>query len=126
MGNCFVSDGVGGDLEGNRPLKTAPTDFEVDHVKEVLKKIKKVRFADHREYFGDPYAGAGEDGGVRIKVVISKKKLLEMIERGGITVGDGFVAESGLLIESRSKARNYDDSLFDSWKPGLESIPKAI
>ncbi|KAI4318828.1 hypothetical protein MLD38_032493 [Melastoma candidum] len=125
-----MSDGFDGGLECNWPTETAVMGFKEDRVDKVLKKIKKVRFADDREYVGDRDAGIGEDGGVsrtvRIKVVISKKELLEMIERGGVTVGDGVVTESRLLIEGGSKANCNDDGLFDGWKPNLESISEAI
>ncbi|KAI4318826.1 hypothetical protein MLD38_032491 [Melastoma candidum] len=106
--------------------------FKEDHVNKVLKKIKKVRFADDHEYIGDRDGGVGEDDGgvsgvVRIKVVISKRELLEMIERGGVTVGEGVLSESRLLFEGRSKANDDDGvGLSDGWNPRLESISEAI
>ncbi|KAI3434022.1 uncharacterized protein J3R85_007002 [Psidium guajava] len=94
-------------------------------------KKKEVRFADGDDHKAaeDGEAiikGGGSSSVVRIKVVISKRELVEMIERGGVSVGDEMI--SSQLFQSqeiRSTSLGGDDEdgdLSRSWKPALESI----
>lgn len=135
MGNCLVlrhegakivhsSIGDRPELEGERQSNDVLPDFE--NYEKVTKKTKKVRFADDRQYFGREGEGV-DDGGasrtVRIKVVIRKKELLEMIERGRVSAGDDAASESRLLIESRITSKNDG---CNGWEPVLEGIPEAM
>ncbi|KAG7034500.1 hypothetical protein SDJN02_04230, partial [Cucurbita argyrosperma subsp. argyrosperma] len=92
------------------------------------KKPKKtVRFADSEkeESGGD---GGGENGGgtgrvVRIKLVMTKKELQEMVERGGIS-GDEMICK----IKSGSgeiSCTELEEDEEQRWKPALQSIPES-
>ncbi|XP_008243571.1 PREDICTED: uncharacterized protein LOC103341796 [Prunus mume] len=79
---------------------------------------KKVRFAN-------PEVEAEQETKVvRIKIVISKQELQEMLRKGGVSVDD-LVSQ---LQSDRSidKTNSFnDDGNCEGWKPVLESIPEA-
>ncbi|KAK7345339.1 hypothetical protein VNO77_15941 [Canavalia gladiata] len=73
---------------------------------------KKVRFVEADEV-------------VRIKVVISKQELKEMLHKGGICVDEMLSlvqGEKGILDAVDVNEKNYDRS--QGWKPMLETIPE--
>lgn len=94
------------------------------------KNKKKVRFADHDRKAVEEGEGIIKGGGtsssvVRIKVVISKRELAEMIARGRVSVGDEMISSQLIQSEGRSTSLGgdeEDDDLSRSWKPALESI----
>ncbi|XP_030531771.1 uncharacterized protein LOC115741896 [Rhodamnia argentea] len=95
------------------------------------KSKKKVRFADDDDHKAaeegeEINKGGGSSSVVRIKVVISKRELVEMIARGGVSVGDEMISSRLLQSqERRSTSLGGDDEdgdLSRSWKPALESI----
>ncbi|KAI6674084.1 hypothetical protein NL676_001990 [Syzygium grande] len=96
-------------------------------------KNKKVRFADddHKavEEGGEIIKGGGSSSVVRIKVVISKRELAEMIARGGVSVEDEMSSSQLMQREERSTSLggddDEDDDLSRSWKPALESISEV-
>ncbi|KAK6126380.1 hypothetical protein DH2020_039880 [Rehmannia glutinosa] len=70
---------------------------------------KAVRFSDDVLELGD----GGENGVVRIKVVISKQELQAILSNGGVSVDDVI-----------SKVQKKDDLVISKgWSPALESIP---
>lgn len=85
---------------------------------EVEKKVVK---------FSDPKVEVNpETGVVRIKLVITKQKLKEMLSNGGVSV-DHMVSQ----LQSRQGVNGFDTSDIDGkgncrgWKPVLESIPEV-
>ncbi|XP_031274277.1 uncharacterized protein LOC116132748 [Pistacia vera] len=70
---------------------------------------KKVRFSDQKAA-GD---GQGTAGIVRIKMVISKQELQELMQKGGVSVED--------MISQKKNEAEYSQV----WKPELESIPEV-
>lgn len=93
----------------------------------MTKKKKKVRFSE-------PEMEAEKETSskvVRIKLVISKQELQELLKTGGVTVGD---MVSRLHTEKtkddkdgsdRFKHHDDDDQREGFWKPVLESIPEV-
>ncbi|KAJ8899628.1 hypothetical protein K2173_018602 [Erythroxylum novogranatense] len=73
---------------------------------------KKVRFSIPEK---------GDEGSkvVRIKLIISKKELQEMLQKGGVSVGD-MVSQ----LQGQQRVHQVDTSYNDDkcWKPALESI----
>ncbi|KAH7554004.1 hypothetical protein JRO89_XS12G0093600 [Xanthoceras sorbifolium] len=79
---------------------------------------KKVRFSDQEE-------GDGQRTGiVRIKLVISKQELQELLQKGGVSVQD-------MVSQIQGKQTTNDVDTFHGgdnckgWKPELESIPEV-
>ncbi|KAL3716056.1 hypothetical protein ACJRO7_007775 [Eucalyptus globulus] len=90
---------------------------------------KKVRFADDDrkavEEGEEITKGGGSSSVVRIKVVISKRELAELLARGGVSVKDEMISSQLFQSEERSTRLGGDDEgddLSRSWKPSLESI----
>ncbi|KAL4626616.1 hypothetical protein ACB092_05G110000 [Castanea dentata] len=81
-------------------------------------KKKTVRFANPEE------EAVQESGVVRIKLVITKKELQEMIQKGVVAV-DEMVSQLHIKkgIDSADEFTADDDS--KGWKPDLESIPEV-
>ena len=81
---------------------------------------KKVRFAKPE------VEGAKESGVVRIKMVISKQQLHDMmLQKGGISVNQLLSlahSEKGMVDGDVSEK---SDNGSQGWKPGLESIPEV-
>ena len=80
---------------------------------------KKVRFADQE------VEGVQENKVVRIKLVISKQELHNMLHEGGISVTKMMSlvhGEEGIEEEDKSTKSDGD---FREWKPALESIPEV-
>lgn len=81
-------------------------------------KKKTVRFANPEE------EAVQESGVVRIKLVITKKELQEMIQKGVVAV-DEMVSQLHIKkgIDSADEFTADDDN--KGWKPDLESIPEV-
>ncbi|KAF3967003.1 hypothetical protein ACB098_05G075700 [Castanea mollissima] len=81
-------------------------------------KKKTVRLANPEE------EAVQESGVVRIKLVITKKELQEMIQKGVVSV-DEMVSQLHIKkgIDSADEFTTDDDS--KGWKPDLESIPEV-
>ena len=81
-------------------------------------KKKTVRFANPEE------EAVQESGVVRIKLVITKKELQEMIQKGVVAV-DEMVSQLHIKkgIDSADEFTADDD--IKGWKPDLESIPEV-
>ncbi|CAI8614852.1 unnamed protein product [Vicia faba] len=123
MGNCLV-------LQQINVMKIMKTDGKVLEyktpikVEEVLplpppaspKEVKKVRFANPE------VQDVHKSSVVRIKLVISKQKLQDMLDNGGISVDKMLSLAHG---EKGEKGMDDDDSLGE-WKPVLKSIPEVI
>lgn len=78
---------------------------------------KKVRFSIPEEEDGQ---GTGV---VRIKLVISKQELQEMLQKGGVSVDDMVSQLQGQQrVQKHNMSNNYNNSR--GWKPVLESIPE--
>ncbi|KAF8041890.1 hypothetical protein BT93_A0480 [Corymbia citriodora subsp. variegata] len=94
------------------------------------KNARKVRFADEDHKAVEESeemikGGESSSSVVRIKVVISKRELAELIARGGFSVKDEMISSQLIQREERSTslgADDEDDKLSRSWKPALESI----
>ncbi|PKA47546.1 hypothetical protein AXF42_Ash014742 [Apostasia shenzhenica] len=76
--------------------------------------------------FVEPNSSAGS--GIRIKLVLSKQELREMIKHGGITLGSGIIPD--LLTDGGCRdveASDHDHKKERSlgWLPSLESIPEG-
>lgn len=81
---------------------------------------KKVRFADPE------VQDVQKNSAVRIKLVISKQKLQEMLDNGGISVEKMLSlvhGENGMDGEDLCKK---SDDACAGWKPVLQSIPEVI
>ncbi|CAJ2632348.1 uncharacterized protein LOC123890382 [Trifolium pratense] len=84
------------------------------------KGIKKVRFADPE------VQDVQKSSVVRIKLVISKQKLQDMLENGGISVEKMLsLAHGEKGIDGDDLCRKSDD-VDQGWKPVLKSIPEVI
>ncbi|KAK0585305.1 hypothetical protein LWI29_026532 [Acer saccharum] len=82
-------------------------------------KKKKVRFSDHREEEKEGDHGQGTGNIVRIKLVISKQQLQELLQKGGISVHD-MVSQ----LQGKQTTNDHVDNC-KGWKPELESIPEV-
>ncbi|CAN1134090.1 hypothetical protein LINPERPRIM_LOCUS16303 [Linum perenne] len=82
----------------------------------VKKTKKKVRFSIPEEQ-------SKKDGVVRIKLVISKSELEELLRRGGVSVSD-MVSNHLQGQKQRLPEVEDDDDHHHCWKPALESIPE--
>ncbi|GAV66886.1 DUF4228 domain-containing protein [Cephalotus follicularis] len=82
---------------------------------------KKVRFSKP-EVLED---GQQSSGVVRIKLVITKKELQEILQKGGVVSIDDMVSQ----LQSKQSIQRVvtvdDDKHREGWKPVLESIPEA-
>lgn len=95
------------------------------------KKPKKaVRFAEPEKETASATTGGGV---VRIKVVMTKKELQEMVERGGISAeemickiknGRGEISSRSEMEEEEEEEEDEESEL-QRWKPVLESIPES-
>lgn len=77
--------------------------------------------------FSDPKFEADQGTGVvRIKLVITKQELKEMLQKGGVTV-DHVISQlqSGQGIKEVNKLDIDDIGNCRGWKPALESIPEV-
>ncbi|KAM0980584.1 uncharacterized protein LOC126600717 [Malus sylvestris] len=87
---------------------------------------KKVRFSEPEAERPEPEQ---ETKVVRIKLVISKKELQEMLTKGGVAVLDEMVSrlqsEEKGIDKSNSNSFNVDGNC-EGWKPALESIPEVV
>ncbi|KAI5425475.1 uncharacterized protein LOC127125645 [Lathyrus oleraceus] len=122
MGNCLV-------LQQINMMKIMKTDRKVLEyttpikVEEVLpppppaspKGVKKVRFANPE------VQDVHKSSVVRIKLVISKQKLQDMLDNGGISV-DKMLS----LAHGEDLCKENDDDSLGEWKPELKSIPEVI
>jgi len=84
------------------------------------KERKKVRFADPE------VQDVQKSSAVRIKLVISKQKLQEMLDNGGISVEKMLSlvhGENGM--DGEDLCKKSDDACV-GWKPVLQSIPEVI
>ena len=81
---------------------------------------KKVRFSEPE---AEPEQ---ETKVVRIKLVISKQELQEMLIKGGVAVLDEMVSrlQSEKGVEKSNTNSFDDDGNCEGWKPVLESIPE--
>ncbi|OWM79084.1 uncharacterized protein LOC116194911 [Punica granatum] len=101
-------------------------------------KKKKVRFADSSEAAGDQgvLASSGSSpsvgGAVRIKLVISKRELMEMMKSRGVSASEELMYQimSGQKLQVHDHLEEVDDDHRDDdgegcnkgWKPVLETI----
>ncbi|KAL5545834.1 hypothetical protein UlMin_005521 [Ulmus minor] len=114
---------LGGRLYYLVPLPLRPRN------KEVVKK-KKVRFSDQEVVEKDRDQQKEEEEScskvVRIKLVISKQELQEMLKNGVVSLGG--VANSQVRTDQKTKdgsSHRFDDHDQEGfWKPVLESIPE--
>ncbi|CAN1134089.1 hypothetical protein LINPERPRIM_LOCUS16303 [Linum perenne] len=83
----------------------------------VKKTKKKVRFSIPEEQT------KSNEGVVRIKLVISKSELEELLRRGGVSVSD-MVSNHLQGQKQRLPEVEDDDDHHHCWKPALESIPE--
>lgn len=81
---------------------------------------KKVKFSI------DPEGEAEQETKVvRIKLVISKQELQEMLGKGGVSVDD-MVSRIQCQKSTDKKTDSFDyDGSYEGWKPVLESIPEV-
>ncbi|CAN1134092.1 hypothetical protein LINPERPRIM_LOCUS16303 [Linum perenne] len=86
----------------------------------VKKTKKKVRFSIPEE---QSKKDDEEAGVVRIKLVISKSELEELLRRGGVSVSD-MVSNHLQGQKQRLPEVEDDDDHHHCWKPALESIPE--
>lgn len=85
---------------------------------------KKVSFADPQVQ--DSHGDRDESGVVRVKLVITKKQLQDMLQKGGVSVNNVLSLVHGQeVIEGDDVCEKTDDG-FQRWKPALESIPEVI
>ncbi|CAN1134095.1 hypothetical protein LINPERPRIM_LOCUS16303 [Linum perenne] len=87
----------------------------------VKKTKKKVRFSIPEEQSKKDDEEAGRV--VRIKLVISKSELEELLRRGGVSVSD-MVSNHLQGQKQRLPEVEDDDDHHHCWKPALESIPE--
>lgn len=80
---------------------------------------KKVRFANPE------IEGAQESNVIRIKLVISKQELQNMLEKGGISVNNMLSLVHREKGVDRKDICNKSDDSCGGWKPALESIPEV-
>ncbi|KGN48264.1 uncharacterized protein LOC101213283 [Cucumis sativus] len=102
--------------------------FLIPKEPEEKKPKKAVRFAE-------PEKETATGGGVvRIKVVMTKKELQEMVERGGISAeemickiknGCGEISSRSEMEEEEDDDDDDEESELQRWKPVLESIPES-
>lgn len=83
------------------------------------KASKKVRFANPE------VQGVQESSVVRIKLVISKQELHDMLQKGGIEKMLSLVhGEKGIDVGDEDLSTKNDDGS-QGWKPALDSIPEV-
>lgn len=127
MGNCLVLQQINvvKIMKTNGKILEYKTQTPIK-VEEVLplpsspKERKKVRFADPE------VQDVQKSSAVRIKLVISKQKLQEMLDNGGISVENMLSlvhGENGMDGEDLCKK---SDDACAGWKPVLQSIPEVI
>ncbi|GAV71704.1 DUF4228 domain-containing protein [Cephalotus follicularis] len=97
----------------HNPVPAAPSEDK--------KKKKKPRFS-----ISEVENGKVTSGVVRIKVVISKQELEEMLQQGGVSVDDMISQlQSRRRIQYRAIDKFDNDGDCKGWKPVLESIPEV-
>jgi len=130
MGNCLVlqqinvvkimkTNGKILEYETQTPIKVEKV-LPIPPSPSSPKERKKVRFADPE------VQDVQKSSAVRIKLVISKQKLQEMLDNGGISVEKMLSlvhGEDGMIGEDLCK--KSDDACV-GWKPVLQSIPEVI
>ncbi|KAK3447060.1 uncharacterized protein LOC108957407 [Eucalyptus grandis] len=109
MGNCLAL---------RKEIKIVKTEGKVLEYRTELKVQKaKVSFLDQRI---EDYEEAGPS---RVKLIISRRELQQMLQEGAVSVGD-----RGLLLLEREQTLqkvNIDDrGHCEGWKPILQSIPE--
>ncbi|KAH6837803.1 hypothetical protein C2S53_013963 [Perilla frutescens var. hirtella] len=87
-----------------------------------IKTTKKaVRFSDYNVLEG----GDQESGVVRIKLVISKKELQEMLSKGEVSVDGKALKMQNQEITNKAESNDRGDGVITKgWCPALESIPE--
>ncbi|CAH1434483.1 unnamed protein product [Lactuca virosa] len=113
MGNCII-----------RQNKVMQADWEISKHKEPMKAHPVLPVVLYPVAIPVIKAGSeGDNGVVRIKVVISKQELEVMLRKGGVSVGE--------LVSHMKKERfdvidddDEDDRNRGRWKPVLDSIPE--
>ncbi|WVZ05302.1 hypothetical protein V8G54_018648 [Vigna mungo] len=80
------------------------------------KTNKKVRFADPE------VQDVQKSNVVRIKLVISKQELQNMLQNGGFSVSNMLSLVDEVKVEDLSQK---NDDVLQAWKPALESIPEV-
>ncbi|BAT85869.1 hypothetical protein LR48_Vigan03g243300 [Vigna angularis] len=80
------------------------------------KTNKKVRFADPE------VQDVQKSNVVRIKLVISKQELQDMLQNGGFSVSNMLSLVDEVKVEDLSQK---NDDVSQGWKPALESIPEV-
>ncbi|CAK8544073.1 unnamed protein product [Lathyrus sativus] len=129
MGNCLVLQQINmmKIMKTDRKVLEYKTPIEVEEVLPLPlpaspKGVRKVRFANPE------VQDVHKSSVVRIKLVISKQKLQDMLDNGGISV-DKMLSlahgEKGMDGEDLCKESDDDDSLWE-WKPVLKNIPEVI
>ncbi|XP_058739057.1 uncharacterized protein LOC131610967 [Vicia villosa] len=128
MGNCLV-------LQQINMMKIMKTDVKALEyktpikVEDVLplpppaspKGVKKVRFANPE------VQDVHKSSVVRIKLVISKQKLQDMLDNGGISVDKMLsLAHGEKEMDDEDLCKENDDDSLGEWKPVLKSIPEVI
>jgi hypothetical protein len=108
-------------LEYKTPMKVEDAkDLNLPSPSSSPKGIKKVRFADPE------VQDVQKSSVVRIKLVISKQKLQDMLENGGISVEKMLsLAHGEKGIDGDDLCKKSDD-VDQGWKPVLKSIPEVI
>ncbi|KAI9122023.1 hypothetical protein K1719_006712 [Acacia pycnantha] len=80
---------------------------------------RKVRFANPEGEIDQE-----ESSVVRIKLVISKKELQNMLCKGGISINNILPLVHGEKVEE-GEDKAHDEYGYQGWKPALESIPEV-
>ncbi|KAF7818792.1 uncharacterized protein G2W53_024247 [Senna tora] len=85
---------------------------------------KKVRFADPQ---AQEESSHDEASALRVKLVITKHQLQDMLQKGGISVNSilSLVQTQNKVIDGADLCHKTDDG-FDKWKPALQTIPELI
>ncbi|KAF5737446.1 hypothetical protein HS088_TW13G00327 [Tripterygium wilfordii] len=100
---------IGGHLYYLVPLPSSPPE---------IRKKKKVRFSNPEKEDGQ---GSSV---VRIKIIISKQELQEMLQKEGVSV-DNMLSHLQVQEKVSEVDRSSEDDNSNRWKPALESIAEV-
>ncbi|XP_044463565.1 uncharacterized protein LOC123194437 [Mangifera indica] len=126
MGNCLVqqekmskvmkTDGRVQQYKAPIKVEDVLSEFSGQLLSDSLPEIRKLNVEKKKVRFSKKKAtgdGQGTASIVRLKLVISKQELQELLQKGGVSVKD---------MISRSKNQVQHSEV---WKPELESIPEV-
>ncbi|KAJ9176905.1 hypothetical protein P3X46_012169 [Hevea brasiliensis] len=129
MGNCFTSNQVivsrdeikhhhEQQIEAGRSFPTQGRQVESSE------KRKMVRFKLRDEDKKDNGGGCGGGGGMRIRVVVTKEELKQILSHKNKDFKFSSMEQLARVVRLREMRIHEAEGINGSWKPALESIPE--